>query len=384
ATLGQRRFAYYLVVNVSLLTGYVLWKQFQPAGAKFSSARCLKIALPVVMAIFLVFFTKLNPIVLAVSVMIFTGYFLWQIRQLIRLIDFPSVFRYVDLVLAVIILFFVIYPNLQITVRTASQARFAPPDAWVSSLDWMKENTPEPFSQDYYYQLYEPPAPEEEYQYPESAYGVMTWVDYGYWVTRIAHRPVNVTPGPGGADVAQFFLTQDEDSAQTIIQELDSAYIIIDNLITINKFWALIKWAELDTSQFFDFYLVPQGDEFVQVTLFHPEYYRSMVVRLYNFDGQAVTPQQSVVVSYEEAVTQEGEPVKVIIEGRGFPSYEEATAYISSQELGNYQIVSEDPFVSPVPLTELEHYRLIHSSDESVAPTGRKELPSVKIFEYID
>ena len=69
-----------------------------------------------------------------------------------------------------------------------------------------------------------------------------------------------------------------------------------------------------------------------------------------------------------------GKTYKEITSAEQFDSYEEAEAYLLSQEAANYRIVGTDPFISPVPLEALEHYKLIHSSDDL----------SVKIFEYHD
>jgi len=88
------------------------------------------------------------------------------------------------------------------------------------------------------------------------------------------------------------------------------------------------------------------------------------------------------VISYEERTGPEGEPHKVITEAKSFSTYEEAEAYISSQESGNYRIVGTDPFISPVPLEALEHYKLIYSSDSSVMKPGGGMISEVKIFEY--
>jgi hypothetical protein len=61
----------------------------------------------------------------------------------------------------------------------------------------------------------------------------------------------------------------------------------------------------------------------------------------------------------------------------------DAQAYISSQQTGNYKIL--DPFISPVPLEELENCELVHSSDSlHTFATLEKKVPSVKIFEYLD
>jgi len=192
ATLGQRRFAYYFAINAAVLTGYLSWQFLRFAGFKKLTAKPVETSERLKRE-------KARP----------------KKRQKA---GFRLTYRHINMALAVIIVFFLVFfPNIKPTISIASQAHFAPDDAWTSSLSWLKENTPEPFDKpDFYYQLYEPPLLEERYHYPESAYGVMAWVDYGYWITRIAHRPVNLTPGPGGAYVAKFFLSQDEDSTQEI------------------------------------------------------------------------------------------------------------------------------------------------------------------------
>jgi hypothetical protein len=117
--------------------------------------------------------------------------------------------------------------------------------------------------------------------------------------------------------------------------------------------------------------------------LFHPEYYRSMAIRLYNFDGEEVLPQDSAVICYRERVTPEGQSYKEITSLEHFSTYEEAEACVSSEESGNYRIVSDNPFISPVPLGALEHYRLVYSSDGCIMQPGAGMVPEVKIFEYI-
>ncbi len=301
---------------------------------------------------------------------------------------------------AIIVFFLVFFPNIFPAMAAASQTEFAPDRAWLNSLSWLEENTPEPFGDPVaYYQLYEPP-PGGKYEYPESAYGVMAWVDYGYWIARIAHRPANVTPGPGGKYVAKFFVSQNEDSTQevnwktkweeeiipekAIMDKLGSSYIIIDYQTAGGKFWALANWAEREQTEFFDIYYISQEKgKLTPVQLFHPAYFRSMVSRLYNFDGQAVTPKESIVISYEEKVVQDQSiKIKLITDVHKFTSYEEATAFISSQQSGNHQIVSDNPFISPVPLEALKNYKLIYSSSILKVQPGVGGIPAVKIFEY--
>ncbi|MFC1989483.1 oligosaccharyl transferase, archaeosortase A system-associated [Chloroflexota bacterium] len=272
--------------------------------------------------------------------------------------------------------------------HTASQARFAPSDGWVSSLNWMKENTPEPFgSPDAYYQLYQPAPPGESYKHPESAYGVMAWWDYGYWIARIAHRIPNANPSQDPqplTNVAKCFTAQDEDSANEIVKEFGASYIIMDHETATGKFWAVTIWSGKGQSEFFGIYYLPQENKLVPLQLFHPNYYRSFAIRLYNFDGQAVTPENAFVISYKEEEGNDGVLRKIVTNAQQFTSYEDAESYLSSQGEGNYKIIGVNPLSSPVPLEELEHYKLIYSSNSTVTISNTGPVPAVKVFEYID
>ena len=149
------------------------------------------------------------------------------------------------------------------------------------------------------------------------------------------------------------------------------------------KFHAMATWAERTPEEFFDVYYILQEGQMKPIQLYYPEYYHSLSTRLYNFNGQAVTPQKSIVIAYQQRVTSKGETLKQITFAKPFNSYEEASDYLSAQESGNYLVVSDNPFMSPVPLEALEHYQLIHSSSGSfMLPAGI--VPAVKIFEYTE
>jgi len=361
ATLGQRRFAYYFAINVALLTGYLSWLLLKVTG--FREAEVV-------------------PVETQKTV---TGK---KTRPRKRYDDDTQrAIRYTNMTLAVIVIFFIVfYFNIVPAKTVAEQARFAPTDAWCSSLTWLRENTPEPYDDTgYYYHLYQAPVPGEQYRHPESAYAVTAWGDYGYWILRIAHRLPSRTPGPGGESVAQFFVSLDEDSGRAMAQKLGTSYVMIDKETTTDKFYAIAQWAGLDKSQFYDYYFFKQEENrLVRAVLFYPDYYRSLVVRLYNFDGQAITAGVSRVISYEEIALPDGQSAKVITDVQSFPSYEEAVAYKSSQESDNYRIVSDSPFNSPISLDALEDYRLIHSSEEETVVSGiGVAVPEVKIFEYV-
>jgi hypothetical protein len=120
------------------------------------------------------------------------------------------------------------------------------------------------------------------------------------------------------------------------------------------------------------------------VMLFYPEYYRSLLCRLYNFDGKQVVPHNSVVISYEQKVNKEGQSYKQITAAKSFSDYGEAKAYVDAQKSGNYRIVGSDPFASPVPLEAMEHYKLVYSSEGTAVQPNGKLVSEVKIFEYIE
>jgi len=358
ATLAMRRFAYYFVVNVALLTGYLSWQILAFTGFKRLAAKSAG--------------------------------------------GGKGTASYVYMAFGVIVVFFLsFFPNISPAVATASQPQFAPSDGWCEALSWLRDNTPEPFGDPaFYYQLYEPPLPGKAYIYPKTAYGVTVWWDCGYWISRLGHRIPTANPGTGHQWEAYIFTAQDEASASDIMNKYmaGSRYVIVDytTAMVTGKFGAVATTLSGSSEEkFYDTYYLPQAGKLKMVILLYPEYYRSLLIRLYNFDGREVIPKGSTVISYQEKVSGGGTPYKEITGSKSFSSYEEAEAYISSQKSGNYRIVSThlvsiddiafitDPFISPVPLEALKHYRLIHSSESSFKQPGGGGIPEVKIFEYV-
>jgi dolichyl-diphosphooligosaccharide--protein glycosyltransferase len=290
--------------------------------------------------------------------------------------------RQVGIIVGLIIIFFLsFFPNIAPAGATANDARYAPEDGWFESLLWLKENSPEPFGEsDFYHSLYTTP-----FHYPETAYGVVAWWDYGYWITRIGHRIPNCDPGGGNREgVALFFTAQNEAQGNENIDKLGSEYVIIDYETAIQKFHGVATYAGEITEKYYDDYYGRVENKLVPVRLYHPEYYRSLVIRLYNFNGGAVTPQRSDVISFIERVTPDGTNIKEVISVESFPNYQEAEAHISRQKSSdNYRIVSHDPFLSPVTLEAVKNYELVYKSYSLATQTNVGSIPEVKIFKYI-
>ena len=358
AALSQRRFSYYYAINAALLTGYFSWRILDFAGLGKLKTKPEKEVKK---------FKKRG-----------------KVKEKTRQKTFlqPRATWIKVIMAGVAIFFLVFFPNIGKAEALAKSPALIT-EGWHSSLLWLKDSSPEPFDDpDFYYELYPPRC---SFKYPETAYGVMSWWDYGHWITRVAHRLPHGNPGGGfrAKTLASFFLCQDEDSANQIMDKLGSKYVMVDHTLPTSKFYAMPEWAGKSEDEFYEtYYQAKEGGKLERIILFYPTYYRSMVVRLYNFDGKAVVPQETIVISYEERLSREGVRYKQITKSWSFPTYEEAEAHISSQESGNYRIVSPNPFTTPVPLEELNHYKLVHQSHTTVAIAGKK-LPEVKTFEYV-
>jgi asparagine N-glycosylation enzyme membrane subunit Stt3 len=250
---------------------------------------------------------------------------------------------------------------------------------------WMRKNTPEPMGKaDDYYKLYTAPEAGKGFVYPESTYGVAVWNDYGYWVTRMGHRIPVTNPGTWGSHGEQYyFAAQDNATAAAQMADWGAKYVIVDGRTASpnDKFYALANLAGRQESDFYELCWQKKEGKYVPLLVFYPEFYRSMVSRLYNFDGKQVIPQKTAVMAWLEQRMPDGQKFKEITGFKNFRSYEEAAAFVAGQKDGNYRIAGADPLASPVPLEALGDYQLVYQSTEK-ASAGSSPLPVIKIFEY--
>jgi dolichyl-diphosphooligosaccharide--protein glycosyltransferase len=366
SALSMRRFAYYFAVNVALLTGYLCWIPLSLLLPKKQIAATVPI----------------NKNTTAKSR-----------RRAAQEQSRPKIQRntgLITLLLAAIVLL-VYYPNIgplpdgqKPAIDLATRPLFAPSDAWCETMDWLRTNTPEPFEKpETYYGLYQPVNEKGGFEYPASAYGVLAWWDYGYWIARIGQRPPNTNPGTGHLGTAYFFTAQDELTAAGAINQLGTRYVIADNEIAAydGKFHALATLSGSNYSRFYDVFLQKQDNQYMPTIRFYPEYYRTMISRLYNFDGKAVVPDDVNVIAYKEITAQDGRVYKEITETKTISSYSEAQKFILDNKSKNCIIAGQDPYQSCVPLEELKNYRLVYSSSEKIS-SGSKSQPVIKIFEH--
>ena len=398
ATLGQNRFAYYFAVNASLLTAYLLWR-----GVNWGSS-------------FMKVYEKVRgkeddrgerrrkekgkgksksgKKAKRKSAK-------EQLSNQGTLITRGVALRYGYFAIAILIVFFLaFYPNIGMAIHVAETVP-DPNNAWHAAMVWMRDNTPDPFQNpDFYYDLYQKPAGNEDYDYPPSAYGVMSWWDYGHYITYIAHRIPNSNPFQSGAkDAALYFTEKDVSAANAMLDKLGSKYVVIDyptamyarqqNGLIFGKFYAMIDWAGKNRKDFFETFYQRVTDQSTNtsklepITLYYPAYYESICTRLYIFGGEAATPQDStLVISYIEKMSTTGVQYKEISSAHTFSTYDEAKSYLDSQTGSNYVIVGNNPFATAVPLEKLSNYKLVYESPSKAAPTEDISISYIKIFEY--
>lgn len=359
ATAGQTRFMAYLTVNVAVIGAYFTWVIIDAIPLIWKRFK-LKAAKPVKVS-------KKSKKHTQQQIPKSSG------------IAFKSVYYCVAVI---IIVFLVIFPNIQPLLLIAKSDQ-GMDRYWHDALTWMKTNTPEPFQDpDFYYEIYDTPT--GDYDYPESAYGVLSWWPYGHMITQVAHRIPNTNPHQSGAAaVAQYLTDQDEQNANHKLDKMGTRYLIIDLAMALPynnfkmRFPNITTWGGGDVSDYTEVYYVQNGNMYQPVILYYPKFYHSMMTRLYIFDGEEVTPDNSsTVISYQTVSGQ-----KIIKSNQTFPTYQEAKDFIDNQPASNYILVGQSPFISPVPLAKLEHYERVYQSD-SVSMFGN-EISYLKIFEYV-
>jgi len=254
---------------------------------------------------------------------------------------------------------------------------------WYETLAWLKDNTPPPMEPDAYYGMYKTPPNREPYAYPSTAYGVMAWWDFGHWITRLSHRIPVANPFQNGARAAgRFFTAQSEDAGSAIIEEYGCWYVVVDGRTSVRSFHGVVGWAGLERSDYMDLYYQrnPNGGVWEPVVLYYPEYYQTMLVRLYNFRGEAYEPNEYTAIRYQTG-SASGQLAKEVVEARRFATYDEALTFLSQAADSNWRLVSSDPLVSAVPLETLQGFTIEYESSAQTFLQAQL-LPEVRVFRY--
>jgi dolichyl-diphosphooligosaccharide--protein glycosyltransferase len=238
---------------------------------------------------------------------------------------------------------------------------------WQETCTWLKTSTPKPSE---YYDLKAKPQ-----------WGVMSWWDYGYWITREGERPAMCNPGSNiRYEVARYLLSPEYKVTHDKLVEKHIKYIIIDYLMVTSKFYAIDTLAHapmgeqyLPTKYQQDYMYWDEGQQ-KQTMLNYEEYYMSLVTRLYNFDGKPTASPGTPVFQVDKD--------RNITALKDFPTLQEALDY-QSKEGGI--IAGSDPFLSPYPMSDsLEPYFKLVWQSNSKVKMGNWIYPEIKVFEVIE
>jgi dolichyl-diphosphooligosaccharide--protein glycosyltransferase len=196
--------------------------------------------------------------------------------------------------------------------------------AWQQeALPWMEGNTPD-ISMDYN-EGWEIPEDEDfDYNVDESPlegdYGVMSWWDYGHWITHIGKRVPNANPFQEGNIVSSlFFTSQSEERADLLVEALpsvdggrelegmsneelreviesqeaqerdeDTRYVMIDDQMAAGKFGAIATWTDFEGFVEQRTFSMPDGTERT-LTGLGDRYDNTTLSRLYYDDADGMS-----------------------------------------------------------------------------------------------
>lgn len=354
-TLAQNRFTYYYAVNVAILTGFLVIWALQKAGMG-NLERELTAA------------GNQNKLMMTL----------------------------LKLLLAVVLIFLlIIQPSLNMSEIYAKGAG-GPESDWLTSTRWLQNNTPSPGLE--LYEKYERPA-DGKFAYPDAAYGIMSWWDYGHLIEVLGHRIPNANPFQQGigsvtaniAGSSPFFLAENESRAEEVLAALDfnrslymnTKYVMIDQPMAVGKFHAMASWSNIPTSRYMAGVYQQQGGQMVPVQIWREPYFNTITARMYFFDGSETVGGSGVGLSYQGREVAEGVTVPVLTEAPKITTNRtELVDYVEERRNSGdmAEIAAMTPTNPAFPTPALQHYRLVHESESSVTSTGQK---LVKTFEHV-
>ncbi len=226
-----------------------------------------------------------------------------------------------SLIAGVLVLLVLVYPTFSQANEYSRYSAGGINKQWYDTLTWMRENTPGKVMYDeFYYQLYKPP---ENFRdpypnYPSGVYSIISWWDYGHWITAIAHRIPVANPFQQGIgnkynDVpgaAPFFTAFNESYADSIADKLGVKYVVSDVEMATGKFYAMAVWAEGSLEKAGQMYYAGTGVVYVDasgklgisltgrvpfgaralsgINIPSENYYRTMEAKFHIFDGRGL------------------------------------------------------------------------------------------------
>ena len=267
---------------------------------------------------------------------------------------------------------------------------------WIDACEWLSENTPDTGVD--YLTIYD----EKTFTYPEESYGVLSWWDYGHYITTIGKRIPNSNPFQAGVSgeygVAAVLTSTNESAITEKLNYLGTKYVMTDYLMANTIFGPIAIWNDsvLQTEPYYYSFLLQGSDgTYSYASATTPEYYNTLTVRLQNFDGSMTKAGDVYVVITDSSA---GYGVPVIASTNAYTdadaAWTAADNYNSNAASGKYAYVISAPTnltnynLPSTDVPALQHFRLVYESTTYVAGgyyTGVNEggTAYVKTFEYV-
>jgi len=254
---------------------------------------------------------------------------------------------------------------------------------WNDALVWMDDNTPAEGTfagADNEMAPYATTPKTDDFQYPDGSFGVISWWDYGHWITTQSETiPVANPFQQSATDAARYLLAPNETRANEILAEMsdgenrDTRYVMVDWQMVwpTSKFTAPVVFhPDLDRSDMFENLFVPaRGGGLRPLLTNRQRYYESQMVRLYFYHGSARSP-GPVVTDYDTFQTEDGRQLKIPagLQQGGQQAPEAFKRFNNTREAQQFLEQDNTSFRGGVGLQPrerveaLEHYRLVRSS----------------------
>ena len=288
---------------------------------------------------------------------------------------------------------------------------------WQSSLEYMETETPAVGNAGgagngdrmSFYGTYERT---DDFEYPDGAYGVLSWWDYGHWITQEGERIPVANPFQGNAGEAASFLvagneTQAGDALEVVSEETSDAetrYVMVDwKMATTHGGYPGVAWGKffappnfvdgVDESTYFrrvrGLAQTQQGTSLTgrYFTVHKQAYYETMAVRLYRYHGSAASTAsaggtappngQIPVVDWDDTEVEltDGSQATWHIPARNQNGSAQALRLFDNRTAAE-QFVEEDGTaqigglgkIPSEPVSALQHYRLVQVDNMSQNP----------------
>ena len=278
----------------------------------------------------------------------------------------------------------IVAPNLVPAAITTTRAG-GMPAYWFDAMEWLRTNTPEPFTQpDYYYARYGKTN-------PQPAFSVMNWWDQGYWILQTGRRVPISNPTQSGADKAAKFLTATDESAALAQLAADRAkYVVVDWELPFRdaadgslagRFQNLADWAGVPTSRFYSlcFSRKSDADPWEPTWIYREAYYQTMTYRLMVLGGQASQPvNNSYVAHITDRTDTTGRHFCEVVNRWQYAQSEEARLSAAQRGAG-FEAVGFSPWQSAFSVPAITGLKVV--ADFRDPNQKANETPMVRIFE---